>query len=128
MGHFGMCVTDFQRVYDFYTGHFNFVPSDVSHRKHCCWSQVFTHFLQIQYDDSGKNISAFMHIDLGEEFTDHHSFFIFQGPKSHVHHTSYEVHDFDTEVLGHDWLRDKGYQNCWGIGRHIMGSQIFDYW
>lgn len=69
-----------------------------------------------------------MHIDLGEEFTDHHSFFIFQGPKSHVHHTSYEVHDFDTEVLGHDWLRDKGYQNCWGIGRHIMGSQIFDYW
>ncbi|KAL6404415.1 glyoxalase [Ilyonectria robusta] len=110
LGHFGMCVTDFQRVYEFYTEHFNFVPSD------------------IQYDDSKKNIAAFMHIDLGEEFTDHHSFFIFQGPKSHVHHTSYEVHDFDTEVLGHDWLRDKGYQNCWGIGRHIMGSQIFDYW
>ncbi len=46
----------------------------------------------------------------------------------HVHHTSYETHDFDTQVLGHDWLRHKGYENCWGVGRHVMGSQIFDYW
>lgn len=69
-----------------------------------------------------------MHIDLGETFVDHHTFFIFEGPKSHVHHSSYEVHDFDTEVLGHDWLRQKGYKNCWGVGRHVMGSQIFDYW
>ena len=50
------------------------------------------------------------------------------GPKMHVHHTSYETHDFDTQVLGHDWLRDQGYENCWGVGRHVMGSQIFDYW
>jgi hypothetical protein len=40
----------------------------------------------------------------------------------------FEMHDFDTQVLGHDWLRSKGYANCWGVGRHIMGSQIFDYW
>jgi hypothetical protein len=69
-----------------------------------------------------------MHLDLGEEFVDHHSFFIFEGPVSHVHHSSFEVHDFDIQVLGHDWLRSKGYKNCWGVGRHVMGSQIFDYW
>lgn len=69
-----------------------------------------------------------MHLDLGEELVDHHCFFLFEGPVSHVHHSSFEVHDFDIQVLGHDWLRSKGYENCWGIGRHIMGSQIFDYW
>ena len=46
----------------------------------------------------------------------------------HVHHSSFETHDFDAQVLGHDWLRQQGYTNCWGVGRHIMGSQIFDYW
>ncbi|KAK6067264.1 glyoxalase family protein [Seiridium cupressi] len=49
-------------------------------------------------------------------------------PKAHVHHSSFETHDFDSQVLGHDWLRTKGYENCWGVGRHVMGSQIFDYW
>ncbi|KAL5591179.1 hypothetical protein FOVSG1_010068 [Fusarium oxysporum f. sp. vasinfectum] len=110
MGHFGMCVTQFQKTFDFYTTHFNFAPSD------------------IQHDETGRHIAAFMHLDLGKTFTDHHSFFIFEGPKSHVHHSSFEVHDFDTEVLGHDYLRHQGYENCWGVGRHILGSQIFDYW
>ena len=50
------------------------------------------------------------------------------GPPAHVHHSSYEVNDFDTQTLGHDWLREKGWTNCWGIGRHVLGSQIFDYW
>lgn len=59
---------------------------------------------------------------------DHHCFFFFQGPECHVHHSSFETVDFDTQLLGHDWLREKGYENCWGVGRHIMGSQIFDYW
>ncbi|KAJ2898104.1 Metapyrocatechase [Zalerion maritima] len=110
LGHFGMCVTDFKKAYEFYTGRFNFVASDLLH------------------NPAGQYEASFMHIDLGVNFTDHHSFFIFQGPVSHVHHTSYEVHDFDTEVLGHDWLRNRGYKNCWGVGRHVMGSQIFDYW
>jgi hypothetical protein len=34
----------------------------------------------------------------------------------------------DTQLLGHDWLEKKGWTNCWGIGRHKLGSQIFDYW
>ncbi|KAI8659936.1 VOC domain-containing protein [Fusarium sp. Ph1] len=110
LGHFGLCVTQFQKTFDFYTTNFNFVPSD------------------IQHDETGRHIASFIHLDLGETFTDHHSFFIFEGPKSHVHHSSFEVHDFDVEVLGHDYLRDQGYQNCWGVGRHVLGSQIFDYW
>lgn len=30
MGHFGMCITDFAKSYEFYTTHFNLVASDVS--------------------------------------------------------------------------------------------------
>ncbi|KAL1980672.1 hypothetical protein VTN96DRAFT_3652 [Rasamsonia emersonii] len=110
LGHFGMCVTNFAKTFEFYTTRFNFVPSD------------------LVYDKSGRDITTFLHLDRGSELVDHHCFFFFEGPKSHVHHSSYETHDFDTQVLGHDWLRRKGYENCWGVGRHIMGSQIFDYW
>lgn len=69
-----------------------------------------------------------MHLDRGEDMVDHHCFFIYEGPKAHVHHTSFEVNDFDTQALGHDWLKERGYEICWGVGRHLLGSQIFDYW
>ena len=25
-------------------------------------------------------------------------------------------------------LAARGYPHAWGVGRHILGSQIFDYW
>ncbi|KIW07517.1 hypothetical protein, variant [Verruconis gallopava] len=111
LGHFGCCVTDFQKTYEFYTTYFNFKASDL----------IFD-------PQTGKDITAFMHLDRGTEQVDHHCFFFFEGPEFHVHHSSYEVHDFDVQGLGHQWLRDKGYESVWGIGRHVLGSQIFDYW
>ncbi len=110
LGHFGFCVTNFAKSLNFWTSHFNFKPTDLLH------------------DAEGRDITSFMHLDRGQEFVDHHCFFLFEGPKTHVHHSSFEVFDFDTQVLGHDWLVKKGYENCWGVGRHILGSQIFDYW
>ncbi|KAK3318145.1 Glyoxalase/Bleomycin resistance protein/Dihydroxybiphenyl dioxygenase [Apodospora peruviana] len=110
LGHFGMCVTDFAKCYDFYTKYFNFHPSELVH------------------NDEGVNKTVFFRLNRGSELVDHHCFFFFEGPKMHVHHSSFETHDFDAQVLGHDWLRHKGYTNCWGVGRHVMGSQIFDYW
>lgn len=76
----------------------------------------------------------FGHIDRGKDLVDHHSMFLAQlTPDSsigehHVHHSSFEIHDFDTQYLGHQWLDKKGYKSVWGVGRHILGSQIFDYW
>ncbi|EXJ63559.1 uncharacterized protein A1O5_11320 [Cladophialophora psammophila CBS 110553] len=110
LGHFGMCVTNFDKAFEFYTKRFNFYPSDLGHTP------------------DGKNVIVFNRLSRGKELVDHHCFFFFEGPKAHVHHSSFETHDFDTQVLGHDWLRHKGYENCWGVGRHVMGSQIFDYW
>ncbi|POR38184.1 Uncharacterized protein TPAR_01613, partial [Tolypocladium paradoxum] len=110
LGHFGMCVTDFAKTYSFYTSRFNFAPSD------------------LVYDENNRDVTTFLHLDRGSELVDHHCFFFFEGPKCHVHHSSFETFDFDTQLLGHDHLRERGYENCWGVGRHIMGSQIFDYW
>ncbi|KAL2106933.1 hypothetical protein VUR80DRAFT_5932 [Thermomyces stellatus] len=110
LGHFGVCATDFARAYEFYTTKFNFFASELVH------------------DAEGRDITTFLRINRGKERVDHHTFFFFEGPEYHVHHSSFETHDFDAQVLGHDWLRHKGYKNCWGVGRHIMGSQIFDYW
>ena len=36
--------------------------------------------------------------------------------------------DLDALAAGGEYLRERGYYRSWGIGRHIQGSQIFDYW
>jgi hypothetical protein len=114
LGHYGLCVQQFDAILKFYTSHFNMVPSD---------------FLYVDGADGQRRIVAmFAHIDRGEEYVDHHSFFVSANPTSHVHHSSFEVHDFDTQNLGHHWLAEKKYRPVWGVGRHILGSQIFDYW
>jgi len=110
LGHFGLCVTDYKKAYEFYTSRFNLKPSE------------------LVYNDSGEDITTFLHLDRGSERVDHHVFFFFEGPRFHVHHSSFEVHDVDIQMLGHTWLTEKKYENCWGVGRHVMGSQIFDYW
>jgi hypothetical protein len=65
------------------------------------------------------------------EFNHAQSIFIAADPDekpTRIHHSSFEVNDFDTQLLGHDWLREKGWTNSWGVGRHLLGSQVFDYW
>jgi hypothetical protein len=113
LGHFGLCVTDFESQLNFYIKNFNIVPTD---------------FLYVGEGKERKTVGVFAHIDRGEELVDHHTFFMSTASSNHVHHCSFEVHDFDTQQLGHQWLASKGYKSVWGVGRHILGSQIFDYW
>ncbi|KAL3442484.1 Glyoxalase/Bleomycin resistance protein/Dihydroxybiphenyl dioxygenase [Aspergillus insuetus] len=114
LGHFGLCTQDFAKQLEFYTSTFNLIPTD---------------FIYIEQEGQRIPVTTFMHLDLGPAPVDHHSFFLSANPKAaHVHHSSYEVHDFDTQQLGHQWLTQKGYRPTWGIGRHVLGSQIFDYW
>ncbi|OAP58468.1 hypothetical protein AYL99_07558 [Fonsecaea erecta] len=116
LGHYGFIVpgSKFESTLAWYRDLMNLKPTDA----------VFN-------PATGKDQTCFLHIDLGPEYTDHHSFFAATGPEDRppfIHHSSYEVDDFDVQTLGHDWLRSKGWTNCWGIGRHVLGSQIFDYW
>ena len=42
---------------------------------------------------------------------------------------SFEVSDIDDVHMGHDYLKKFGqYEHMWGIGRHVLGSQVYDYW
>uniref|UniRef100_A0A093V2A5 Metapyrocatechase 2 n=1 Tax=Talaromyces marneffei PM1 TaxID=1077442 RepID=A0A093V2A5_TALMA len=113
LGHFGLCVQPFQEMVDFYTVNFNIAPTD---------------FLYLEKDGEKQNVAMFAHIDRGQDLVDHHTFFLTSNPTTHVHHCSFEVHDYDTQHLGHQWLAKQGYESVWGVGRHILGSQIFDYW
>ncbi|KAI8945220.1 Glyoxalase/Bleomycin resistance protein/Dihydroxybiphenyl dioxygenase [Xylaria longipes] len=116
LGHFGLVYRDFDSEINWYTGNFNFVPSNVLYH----------------WDFSNIDVLTFLHLDLGKEFTDHHAMFMQRAPpevkKSYLHHTSYEVADFDEQLIGHEYLAKKGHESVWGVGRHILGSQIFDYW
>ncbi|MEQ8493212.1 MAG: glyoxalase, partial [Gammaproteobacteria bacterium] len=43
-------------------------------------------------------------------------------------HAAFEVVDADAVGMGQRVLRDAGWRHAWGMGRHVLGSQIFDYW
>jgi hypothetical protein len=34
----------------------------------------------------------------------------------------------DDLMAGHDHLKAAGHTAEWGVGRHFLGSQVFDYW
>lgn len=115
LGHYGFVVPNWDEEVRWYTSHFNLVPTDVQHLK----------------DNENLDVLTFLHLDLGERYSDHHSLFFSRArpdEKPHLHHTSFEIEDFDTQLLGHEWLASKSYHCVWGVGRHILGSQIFDYW
>lgn len=114
LGHYGLTTQRFDQQVEWYTRNFNLVPTD------------FLHVPGVNGEN--KNVAIFAHVDRGQDYVDHHTFFMTTSATSHVHHSSFEVHDFDTQQLGHQWLASKGYESVWGVGRHILGSQIFDYW
>ena len=49
-------------------------------------------------------------------------------PQNRYVHSAYQVCDLDALAAGGEYLRERGYFRSWGIGRHIQGSQLFDYW
>jgi catechol 2,3-dioxygenase-like lactoylglutathione lyase family enzyme len=75
------------------------------------------------------SLGAFLRCDRGVTPTDHHTLFLLQGPDSPgLNHAAFEVVDFDDLMTGHDRLKLAQHQPHWGVGRHVLGSQIFDYW
>ncbi len=77
--------------------------------------------------DRGPAMS-FIRCDRGQTLADHHTLAMALGPRNRYVHSAYQVCDLDALAAGGEYLKDHGYQRSWGIGRHIQGSQIFDYW
>jgi len=74
-------------------------------------------------------IGSFNRCDRGDHYVDHHVFFCLVHAKTGLNHVSFEVQDIDDVCMGHDYLAQGGkYEHMWGIGRHVLGSQVYDYW
>ncbi|MFC8257203.1 VOC family protein [Streptomyces sp. NPDC057291] len=71
---------------------------------------------------------AFIRCDQGGVAVDHHTLALHLGPGNGYVHSAYQVTDLDAIAVGGEYLAERGYRRSWGIGRHIQGSQLFDYW
>jgi Glyoxalase/Bleomycin resistance protein/Dioxygenase superfamily len=77
--------------------------------------------------DRGPAMS-FIRCDRGSTPADHHTLALALGPANRYVHSAYQVCDLDALAAGGEYLKERGYFRSWGVGRHIQGSQIFDYW
>ena len=111
LGHFGFNVSSYERTLSWYRQNLGLRASDTLHA-----------------GPERKDVAAFMRVARGDEWVDHHSIFFLESPKTHVHHCSFEVQDPDEVMMGSEWLKAQGWTQFWGVGRHVLGSQIFDYW
>ena len=74
-------------------------------------------------------IGSFNRLDRGDDYVDHHVLFCVHNDKTGLNHVSYEAHDIDAIFQDHEYIKGLGkYEHMWGIGRHLLGSQVFDYW
>ncbi len=110
LGHLVLEVADYQATCAWYTRHFGFIPSDV-----------------LVLPD-GSPAVAFMRLNLGNTPADHHTLALAQGFAPMYSHSAFELIDADAVGMGQRVLRERHRKHAWGIGRHILGSQIFDYW
>ncbi len=111
LGHVGINVVDPDAVFDWYHAHFGILRAD-----------------SISIGDI--NLAHFCRMDRDEGYTDHHSVLIGRAPDGipGLNHMSWEVSDLDDMWIGQERLLDAEHDHTWGIGRHTLGSQIFDYW
>ncbi|MGX9295206.1 VOC family protein [Tsukamurella paurometabola] len=73
-------------------------------------------------------VMSFVRCDRGTVPSDHHTLAMALGPANRYVHSAYQVCDLDALAAGGQFLAERGHRRSWGIGRHIQGSQIFDYW
>jgi len=112
LGHAVLRVTDFRRSEAWYKSRFGFLSSD-----------------EVWMGSESNVVTAFMRCDRGTEPTDHHTLLCLGLGDSGFDHAAFEVEDFDSVMAGHDHLAlASRYEHHAGVGRHILGSQVFDYW
>ena len=79
------------------------------------------------HPDTGDPMVAFMRFDRGEQLADHHSIVVASAPEDGYLHAAFESSDVESMGAGAEWLQHQGWVKSWGIGRHVLGSQLFCY-
>jgi len=111
LGHCVINVRDFRVSEAWYKQRVGFITSD-----------------EIYLGDESQTLGAFFRVDRGKSFVDHHTMFMVGTGEPGFNHAAFEVFDWDTLMQGHDRLEASEYEHRWGVGKHILGSQVFDYW
>ena len=110
LGHCVLDVLDFRATEAWYKEHFGLVTSD-----------------EIALDEQHA-LGAFLRCDQGDRYVDHHTLFLVGIGRARFNHAAFEVADFDDLMSGHTHLHANKRTAQWGVGRHVLGSQIYDYW
>ncbi|MGH3632654.1 MAG: VOC family protein, partial [Mycobacterium sp.] len=113
LGHLVLQTTKYMQTLNWYLDHLGMVVSD---------------FLYFPGQRERGPTMGFIRCDRGRTPADHHTLAIALGPTNRYVHSAYQVCDLDAIAAGGKHLAEQGYQHSWGIGRHLQGSQIFDYW
>lgn len=111
LGHMAIFCRSFAASFPWYRDVLGLVPSDMMYDR-----------------DPDKVVVAFMRINGGETPVDHHTFLLFERGRLDLHHISFEVQDFEEQFMAHRWLGSRGWTPNWGVGRHPLGSHVFDVW
>ncbi|HEX4409423.1 MAG TPA: VOC family protein [Xanthobacteraceae bacterium] len=111
IGHGVMMTPKFRETVDWFREYLGFICSD-----------------DVYAGEENNLIGSFNRCDNGDNYVDHHVFFCLKHEKTGLNHMSFEVPDIDDVCMGHDYLKKFGYEHMWGIGRHVLGSQVYDYW
>ena len=110
LGHVVLQTPDFATMATWYMRHIGVIPTDV------------------QYLEDGSPMLTFFRLDLGALPADHHTVVIVGGLEARYEHSAWEVLDLDALGQGQQVMHAAGHAHLWGIGRHVLGSQLFDYW
>ncbi|MEV6220660.1 VOC family protein [Nocardia fluminea] len=113
LGHVVLARTRYLENLNWYLEHLGLIVSD---------------FLYYDGQRERGPVMAFLRCDRGNTPTDHHTLAMTLGPSDRYVHSAYQVCDLDALAAGGEFLAERGYRRSWGVGRHIQGSQIFDYW
>ena len=89
---------------------------------------IVSDFLYLDGQRDRGPAMAFIRCDLGAVPADHHTLAMALQPQTGYVHSAYQLTDLDEVAASGEYLRERGYRHAWGLGRHIQGSQIFDYW
>ena len=110
-GHSAIKTADLGGLWQWYRRHLGMLVSD-----------------DMYVEEPGKPLARFARCDRGADAADHHTLLLLEMGEVKLGHVAWEVADFDDLMVGHDRLAQIGARHYWGIGRHVLGGQVFDYW
>jgi catechol 2,3-dioxygenase-like lactoylglutathione lyase family enzyme len=84
----------------------------------------YTKAFGVRLADRSGDIIAFTY---GRHGSDHHLFAFLSGGGIGLHHASWDVPSVEQLGLGNTHMRAVGYDRHWGPGRHVLGSNYFNY-